>query len=401
MRMRSTGTLFTLALLLLGCGDSGEGGGGGGGTAPVLTTPSPAPSASPTPAPSPTPTPVATTAAVSQRTVATFDNPWAMVFLPDGRLLVTEKAGKIQLVTRTGEKTEVAGVPAVTSSGQLGLQDVALDPAFASNGRVWLTYAEPAAAGQQLAVARATLTLGAAPKLDGLTVIWRATPATTGGQLGGRLAFSPDGAYLFVSTGERQQFTPAQDLAGTLGKIIRITLSGAAPTGNPFASSPNAKPEIWTLGHRNPYGLVFASDGRLFESEMGPMGGDEFNLITAGNNYGWPKVSEGDNYDGTPIPRHSTNSGYTPPLLSWAPVIAPGGMIQYQGTRFSGWTGDFILAGLVQQGIVRVRVSGNTATEAARIPLGARIREVEEGSDGSIWALQDGASAKLIELSPG
>jgi len=376
---------LAMALLLLGCG-----GGDGGGT----------PAPSPAPSPTPTPTPTPTTTAVTQRTIASFDHPWAMVFLPDGRLLVTEKPGRLQLVTTAGAKTQVAGVPAVTYSDQIGLQDVALDPAYATNSRVWLSYAEPATGGQRLAVAAATLNLSGTPKLDGLTVVWRATPATTGGQLGARLAFSPDGRYLFVSTGERQQFTPAQDLSGTLGKIVRLNLDGTPAAGNPFASTASARPEIWTLGHRNPYGLVFASDGRLFESEMGPMGGDEFNLIEAGKNYGWPAVSEGDNYDGTPIPRHATNPAYTPPLLSWTPVIAPAGMIQYHGTRFAGWTGDFILAGLVQQGIVRVRVTGNAAVEAARVSLGARTREVEEAPDGSIWVLQDGASAKLIELLP-
>jgi len=360
----------------------------------------PAPTPSPTPTTTPTPTP--TTAAVKQRTIATgFDNPWAMVFLPDGRLLVTEKPGKLQLVTSAGAKTEVAGVPTVTYSGQIGLQDVALDPDYATNGRVWLSYAEPAPGGQRLTVARATLILSGAPALNGLQIVWRATPATTGGQLGARMAFSPDGKYLFVTSGERQQGTPAQDMTGTLGKIVRINLDGTFAAGNPFIGTVGARPEIWTLGHRNPYGLVFASDGRLFESEMGPMGGDEFNLIEPGKNYGWPNVSEGDNYDGTPIPRHSTNAAYTPPLLSWTPVIAPGGMIQYHGTRFVGWDNDFILAGLVQQGIVRVRVTGGAAAEAARISLGARTREVEEAPDGSIWVLQDGASAKLIELMPG
>lgn len=378
-----------LALLLLACG--------GGG--------SPTPGPSPTPPPSPTPTatasPAPTTTAVTQRTIATFDNPWAMVFLPDGRLLVTEKPGKLQLVTPAGAKTEVAGAPIVTYSGQIGLQDVALDPAYTSNGRIWLTYAEPTSGGQRLAVAQAFLNLSGTPKLDGLTVVWRASPATTGGQLGARLAFAPDGRYLFVSSGERQQGTPAQDLTGTLGKIVRINLDGTPAAGNPFASTANAKAEIWSLGHRNPYGLVFASDGRLFESEMGPAGGDEFNLIEPRKNYGWPAVSEGDNYDGTPIPRHATNSAYTPPLLSWTPVIAPGGMIQYRGSRFVGWTNDFVLAGLVQQGIVRVRVAGTTAAEVARISLGARVREVEEAPNGAIWVLQDGSSAKLIELTPG
>jgi aldose sugar dehydrogenase len=381
------------ALALAGCS------GGDGGDA--VTAP-PTPALTPTPAPTPTPTPSASVevTAVNQRIVATFDNPWAMVFLPDGRMLVTEKSGQLQLVTQAGLKTRVAGVPAVTFSGQLGLQDVVLDPGFATNARIWISYAEPATGGQRLAVARATLGLVGTPQLSDLAVIWRATPTTTGGQLGGRIAFAPDGRTLFITSGERQQGTPAQDMTGTLGKIVRINSDGTPAAGNPFAATANAKPEIWTLGHRNPYGLVFASDGRLFESEMGPMGGDEFNLIEAGKNYGWPNVSEGDNYDGTPIPRHATNPAYTPPLVSWTPVIAPGGMIQYRGTAFSGWTGDFILAGLVQQGIVRVRVKGNTASEVARIGLGARTREIEEGPNGSLWVLRDGNDAALVELTP-
>ncbi|MGP7796564.1 PQQ-dependent sugar dehydrogenase [Sphingomonas sp. CLY1604] len=385
-----------LVMAASGCG------GEGGGEAPPVAAPAPTPTPAPAPAPSPSPTATATppTTAVDQRVVATFDNPWAMTFLPDGRMLVTEKSGQLQLVTQTGGKTAVTGVPRVVFSGQLGLQDVVLDPGFATNNRIWLSYAEPASGGQQLAVARATLVVGATPRLDDLAVIWRATPATTGGQLGARLAFAPDGRTLFVSSGERQQGTPAQDLSGTLGKIVRITLDGAAAAGNPFASTAGARAEIWSLGHRNPYGLVFASDGRLFESEMGPAGGDEFNLIDPGKNYGWPRVSEGDNYDGSPIPRHATNPAYTPPLVSWTPVIAPGGMIQYRGSTFAGWTGDFLLAGLVQQGIVRVRVTGNSASEVARIGLGARIREVEEGPNGSIWVLRDGSGGALVQLTP-
>jgi glucose/arabinose dehydrogenase len=392
--MRGSLIAIACALGLAGCG----GGDGSIEQGPPAATPTPSPTPSPTPTASPTPTPAVT--AVNQRVVATFDNPWAMVFLPDGRMLVTEKSGQLQLVTQAGAKTNVANVPRVTFQGQLGLQDVVLDPGYASNSRVWITYAEPATGGQQLAVARATLSLTASPSLTDVTVIWRATPATTGGQLGGRLAFAPDGRTLFISSGERQQGTPAQDLSGTLGKIVRINLDGTAASGNPFASTANAKAEIWTLGHRNPYGLVFASDGRLFESEMGPAGGDEFNLIETGRNYGWPRVSEGDNYDGTPIPRHATDLSFRAPLVSWTPVIAPGGMIQYRGSAFAGWTGDFILAGLVQQGIVRVRVNGSQASEVARISLGNRTREVEEGPNGSLWALRDGDNAALVELSP-
>ncbi len=378
---------IVLAVALAGCGgDDGDG--------PVNPAPTP------TPSPSATATSTPPVTAVDQRVVASFDNPWAMVFLPDGRMLVTEKPGRLQLVTQTGTRVQVANVPRVTYSGQLGLQDVVLDPGFASNGRIWLSYAEPATGGQQLAVARATLNVAGTPRLDDVTVIWRATPATTGGQLGARLAFAPDGRTLFISSGERQQGTPAQDLSGTLGKIVRIALDGSPAAGNPFATTAGARAEIWSLGHRNPYGLVFASDGRLFESEMGPAGGDEFNLIEAGRNYGWPRVSEGDNYDGSPIPRHASNTAFTAPLVSWTPVIAPGGMIQYRGSAFSGWNGDFLLAGLTQQGLVRVRVTGTTAREMARISLGARIREVEEGPNGSLWVLRDGDSGALVELTP-
>lgn len=385
-----------LALALIACGGDDN---GGEAETLVVTAPTPTPVPSPSPTASPTPPPTITT--VNQRAVATFDDPWAMVFLPDGRLLVTEKPGRLQLVAQSGDKTPIAGVPSVAYAGQLGLQDVVLDPGYPTNGRIWLSYAEAATGGQRLAVARATLALGGPPRLDDLTVIWRATPATNGGHLGARLAFSPDGSALFISSGERQQGTPAQDQSGTLGKIVRINLDGTAAANNPFSSTAAARAEIWTLGHRNPYGLVFATDGRLFASEMGPAGGDEFNLIRAGANYGWPSVSEGDNYDGSPIPRHRTNTAYAAPLVSWTPVIAPGGMIQYRGSRFTGWTGDFVLAGLAQQGIVRVRVTGDTAAEAARIGLGARIREVEEAPDGSIWVLQDGGGGKLIELTPG
>ncbi len=377
---------FAAALALTGCGDDGGG----------SLTPAPGP----TPSPTATASPVPPVTAVAQRVVASFDNPWAMVFLPDGRMLVTEKPGRLQLVTQTGTKTQVANVPRVTYAGQLGLQDVVLDPAFATNARIWISYAEPATGGQQLAVARATLATSGTPRLDDVTVIWRATPATTGGQLGARLAFAPDGRTLFISSGERQQGTPAQDLSGTLGKIVRINLDGTPAAGNPFAATANARPEIWSLGHRNPYGLVFASDGRLFESEMGPAGGDEFNLIEVAKNYGWPRVSEGDNYDGSAIPRHASNPAFVAPLVSWTPVIAPGGMIQYRGSAFAGWTGDFLLAGLTQQGIVRVRVTGNSASEVSRIGLGNRTREIEEGPNGSLWVLRDGDAGALVELTP-
>ncbi|WP_298089872.1 PQQ-dependent sugar dehydrogenase [uncultured Sphingomonas sp.] len=382
-------TPFILALLLLtgGCGDDD----GNGSIAPV-----PSPTGTPTPT---TPTP---TTSVTRNAVATFDNPWAMVFLPDGRMLVTEKPGRLRIVTTTGTvSAAVSGVPAVAYAGQGGLQDVVLDPQFASNNRIYLSYAEAGSGGKGLAVARGTLVAdGAGGRLDNVSVIWRQDPKVSGdGHFGGRMAFSSD-RRLFVTAGERQKETPAQDLAQTLGKIVRIDPDGAVPSTNPFVGRSGAKPEIWTLGHRNPYGLVFAADGRLFESEQGPEGGDEFNLIEAGRNYGWPNVSEGNAYGGTPIPRHATNPTFIAPLVSWTPVIAPGGMIQYTGTRFAGWTNDFVLAGLVSQGLVRVRVTGTTASEVGRLALDARIREVEQGPDGTLWVLEDGARGRLVQLTP-
>ncbi len=394
--------VVALALILVACG--GDGGGDG-----IDVVPGPTPTASPTPSPtaSATPTPTPTTTAVTRTPVATFDNPWAMVFLPDGRALVTERPGRLRMVTTTttGAATvsaAIAGVPAVAFGGQGGLFDVALDPAFASTARVYLSYAEAWSGGPALAVARGTLVAEATggARLADVSVIWRATPRSTDTRhFGARMAFAPDGT-LYVTSGERHQGAPAQDLSGTLGKIVRINPDGSIPAGNPFAGTASARPEIWSRGHRNPYGLVFARDGRLFESEMGPEGGDEFNLIAAGGNYGWRLVSEGN--DGEVLPRHSTRPDLAAPLVSWTPVIAPGGMIQYRGTRFAGWNDDFLLAGLVSQGLVRVRarVTGSTAAEVARVALGARIREVEQGPGDTLWVLEDGGSGRLVRLDP-
>lgn len=383
MRCRFSLTL-ALLLILSGCGGDGD----------SQTTPGP----TPTPVPTPTPTPTPDTSAVSPTPIATFDNPWAMTFLPDGRMLVTEKPGRLRLVTTAGQVTTVAGTPAVAYAGQGGLLDIALDPNFTANQQVYLSFAETGAGGSGLAVARATLASDGGG-LTGLNVIWRQTPmiANETRHFGGRLAFGPD-QMLYITAGERHQGIPAQDPGGTLGKIIRLNRDGSIPSDNPLVGVIGARSEIWTLGHRNPYGLVFAADGRLFESEMGPEGGDEFNLITRGSNYGWRVVSEGD--DEEVLPRHSTRPEFAAPLVSWTPVIAPGGMIQYGGTRFVGWRNDFILAGLVSQGLVRVRVTGSTAVEVARIGLGARIREVEQGPDGAIWVLEDGGSGRLLRLDP-
>lgn len=374
-----------------------------GGDDDTGPSPVPSPTASSLPAPTPSPSPTPTTTSVSRTVVATFASPWAMAFLPDGRLLVTEKGGAMRLATVAGAvSAPISGLPAVATGGQGGLLDVAVDPGYAGNRRIWWSYAEAGSGGKGTALARGTLTIAAdgSAALSDVAVIWRQAPKVSGdNHFGGRIAFSPDGK-LFLTSSERQQGSPAQDLSVTLGKIIRLNLDGSVPADNPFVGTAGARGEIWSYGHRNPYGLVFASDGRLFESEMGPEGGDEFNLVERGRNYGWDAVSEGSRYGGAAYPRHATNSAFAAPLVAWTPVISPGGMIQYTGTRFAGWTGDFVLAGLSAQGLVRVRVSGSTAGEVARVPLQARIREVEQGPDGAIWVLEDASSGRLIRLDP-
>lgn len=384
------------ALLALAACDSGGGTGGGVSTpapSPTTVTPSPSPSASPTAPP---------ITGVQATAVATFASPWAMAFLPDGRALVTEKGGTLRIVTQAGVKSAaLGGVPAVAAGGQGGLLDVALHPNFASNALVYLSFSETGTGGSGLAVARGTLVEDAGgPRLTGVSTIWRQTPKVSGsGHFGGRMAFAPDGT-LYVTAGERQRGSPAQDITQTLGKIIRINADGSTPADNPFVSTAGARTEIWSLGHRNPYGLAFDSAGRLWEHEMGPEGGDEFNLVTRGGNYGWPNVSNGQDYGGGNIPDHAPGDGYVVPLLSWTPVIAPGGMILYSGNLFAAWRGDAIIAGLVSQGLVRVRFTPTSAVEQQRIALGARIREVEQGPDGAIWVLEDSSSGRLLRLVP-
>jgi glucose/arabinose dehydrogenase len=282
------------------------------------------------------------------------------------------------------------------------LLDVALHPDFANNRIVYLSFSEAGAGGAGLAVARGTLLEdGNGARLSGTSVIWRQAPKVSGNQhFGGRMAFAPTG-HLFVTAGERNLQTPAQDMGQTLGKIVRLNADGSVPTDNPFVGTAGALPEIWSLGHRNPYGLVFDSAGRLWEQEMGPEGGDEFNLITRGGNYGWPNVSNGSHYGGGNIPDHAPGDGYVAPLTWWTPVIAPGGMILYTGNLFADWRSDAIIAGLVSQGLVRVRFTETSAAEVQRIGLGQRIREVEQGPDGAIWVLEDASNGRLLKLVPG
>ena len=371
--------------------------------------------------------------------VATFDSPWAMDFLPGSGIrmtslaLVTEKPGRLWLIDAgTGRKTPVAGVPRVVVSSQGGLLDVVASPGFAGDGLIYLTYSEPSRnGGSSLALVRAKLAdIATAPRLAGLTVLWRDPEGGEGGQFGARIAFAPDGQTLFLSSGERQRFTPAQDPSQPLGKILHLTLDGKPAPGNPFAGRTGAASvtitdppedtraaksapgrqftwpgpnltlaETWSTGHRNPLGLAFAPDGRLWQHEMGPRGGDEVNLILPGRNYGWPNASNGSNYDGVDIPDHRPGDGYEPPKLWWTPSVSPAGLIIYTGDLFPEWKGDALL-GALSGDLIRVRIRGDQASKADQWDMGRRIREVQQGPRGEVYLLEDRGGARLLRLEP-
>lgn len=380
---------LTTCTLLSACG-------GGGGPSPTL---------SPPPAASPPADTVETDKPFKAESWATFDAPWAMTFLPNGQLLVTEKAGALKLFNPLTRQTgTVSGVPEVADAGQGGLGDVIAHPDFSQNGWIYLSYAEPGSNNTRgAAVARARLTLsGDGGALSDLQVIWRQDPKVTGdGHYGHRLVFSPDGSHLFISSGERQKFDPAQDMQANLGKIVRLHDDGSVPTDNPFASQGGVAAQIWTSGHRNPLGIAFDAQGRLWNHEMGPKGGDELNLVVRGDNYGYPIVSNGDHYDGTPIPDHATRPEFHAPAISWTPVISPAGLVFYSGALFPQWRGQALIGGLSSQSLVRVRINADaSATEVGRYAMGKRIREVEQGPDGAVWLLEDKAGGRLLKLLP-
>ncbi|QRK07494.1 PQQ-dependent sugar dehydrogenase [Archangium violaceum] len=335
--------------------------------------------------------------------VADFNSPWAMTFLPDGRMLVTEKAGTLHLVSADGtQRKTVTGTLPVSSAGQGGLLDVVLHPQFAQNRLVYFSYSESRSSGKGVALARGTFTDGTSPSLTNVRVIFRATPYVSGdGHFSGRIAFSPDGK-LFFTNGDRQKFDPAQDPTGTLGKVLRLNDDGTPAAGNPLAAR-GFHPAVWSYGHRNLLGLAFDASGNLWEHEMGPQGGDEVNLIRPSLNYGWPNASNGSHYDGRDIPDHRTGDGYEPPKVWWNPSISPGGLMVYSGKLWPEWKGDLFIGGLSSQSLVRVDVNGTSASKGDQWNMNSRIREVEEGPDGSIWLLQDGQSGsqgKLLRLRP-
>ncbi len=347
--------------------------------------------------------------------LGTFDEPSAMTAAPATHgmnWLITERSGKLKCyMTNAHMSREI--MPALGQNdgpalkpdygGQGGLGDIAVrpmvgDPPFAS---VYVSWVEKGPNDTRGAVvARGVMGPACIAWLSPLTIIWRQDPKVTGrGHFSHRIAFSPDGKYLFLSSGERQKFTPAQDLTNNLGKVLRLNLDGTPATGNPFADKGGVPAQIWSYGHRNVLGLQFDASGQLWGLEHGPAGGDELNKIEPGKNYGWPLVSDGDHYDGKPIPRNSTRPDLAQPAISWNPVIAPGDFIFYSGKMWPEWKGQAMIAGMAYPGLVRVRIEGDKGLEEARYPLGHRIREIREAPDGSLLLLEDGKGGRLLRLS--
>jgi aldose sugar dehydrogenase len=369
---------------------------------------------------------------------ATFELPWRIAFLPDGRMLITEKVGPVWLVSAKGEKVAaVTGTPAVYWSGQSGMLGVYVSPNYVTDQTIYLTYSEPGDYGGGLALARAKLALtanSATLQRGTFQVLWHQMPKGKGGQEGGAVAFAPDGQSLFLSVGDRQRFTPAQDPNQPVGKILHLTLEGKPAPGNPNAGKTGARTislidpptdtetaktakvvstytfpaenltpaETWTMGHRTPYGLAFSPTGELWEVEHGPRGGDELNLIEKGKNYGWPLVEYADNYNGVPIPRPDTRPDFAKPAIYWVPVVAPGNLMFYRGTQtFPQWNGNGFVSGMGTQSLNRVIFDGKGGAKMAeRWAMAKRIRDVAEAPDGSLWLIEDANPGALIHVTP-
>lgn len=336
---------------------------------------------------------------------ATFDNPWAMSFISPREMLVTTKPGKLWLVTDNGSKTAVKGVPKVFVGGQGGLGDVVPHPDFKQNGLIYLSYVEKgnSKGTRGAVVVRARLELSGQPKLVKMKRIWTQSPKKSRrGHFSHRLAFGPKGSVhqgkLFITSGDRQAKEPAQRWDMALGKIIRLNDDGTIPQDNPFQDKGKLAKSFWTLGHRNMLGISFDASGNLWVSEMGPAHGDELNLIVPGQNYGWPVVSNGDNYDGSNIPDHKTRPEFTAPRAYWVPSIAPSGLVIDTGARFPQWKGHAWLGGLVSKALIRVKLSGTKAAEVERFSWDKRVREVEQGPDGALWVLEDRKQGRLLRL---
>ena len=356
--------------------------------------------------------------------LATLEFPWGMAYLPDGRLLVTEKPGRLRIYGGGRLSEPVANVPGVSyrdgPSEQGGLLDVAVDPDFARNGRIYLSYSEAADQqppdiaetgdarfGGHLDMSDNRLRGGAVARavLDGnslrqVEVIWRQVPRTIGrGHFGHRLVFGRDGT-LFITSGERMRFEPAQNPASNLGKIVRINTDGSIPGDNPFAGKPGARGDVWSLGHRNILSAaVHPVSGQLWVWEMGPLGGDELNVIQSGRNYGWPAVSNGDNYDSSTIPDHPARAEFESPVRTWTPVLSPSGALFYSGTLFP-YRNNIVIGGLSSKALIRFGVDGTSVTHEERIDMQRRVRDVIEAPDGALLLITDDKNGELLRLTP-
>lgn len=370
------------------------------------------------------PTGVATKADAHVESLASLEFPWGMDYLPDGRLLITEKPGRLRIYANGKLTPPVDNLPTISyresQSEQGGLLDVAVDPEFAQNRRIYLSYVEEAAQPSPAtpadndprfagyldlkdnrlrggAVARATLD-GA--RLSDVQVIWRQEPKMIGrGHFGHRIVMGRDGT-MFITSGERMRFDPAQDFRSNLGKVVRINRDGSIPNDNPFRDRKDARGDIWSLGHRNMLAATLdPASGQLWVFEMGPLGGDEFNIIERGKNYGWPIVSNGDNYDKSVIPDHPTKPEFQAPVRSWTPVISPSGAMIYDGSMWP-WRGNVVVGGLSATGLVRLQVEGSKVIKEDRMNLGRRVRDVMQARDGAVFVITDEKNGALLRLTP-
>ncbi len=350
---------------------------------------------------------VKTRAGVQVTEIATgFDRPWAIAFLPDGRMLITEKPGRLRIVTAEGGKSQpVSGLPPVDARRQGGLLDVELARDFSRSNQIYWTYYEPRQGGNGLAVARGRLIDGRQPRVENVEVIFRMLPTLESAlHAGGRMVWARDGT-LFVTLGERSILpgrVQAQSLGSHFGKIVRIKADGSIPRDNPFVGRPGARPEIWSSGHRNILSAALDARGRLWEVEMGPRGGDELNRPEAGKDYGWPTIGYGEEYSGAPIHRTTRALGMEQPVYYWDPVISPSGMAIYSGKLFPEWRGNIFIGGLSSKALVRLVMNGDRVAGEERLlsDRDARIREVVEGPDGALYLLTDAENGSLLKIAP-
>ncbi|WP_309894441.1 PQQ-dependent sugar dehydrogenase [Archangium sp.] len=411
--MRTLSMTLLLAALLSGCSETP------GGSKPPSEEPLPSGSPVPTgppnvpefqPAfPGQTRAPAIQTKMALQVTelASGFRNPWAIAFLPDQRMLVTEKpTGSLYLVTPQGAKSPaVAGLPPVDGRGQGGLLDVEVGPDYAQSGLIYWTYYEPRQGGNGLAVARAKLVEGAQPRVEGVQVIFRMMPTLASTlHAGGRLVFTPDGK-LFVTLGERSVLegrVQARDVRSHFGKVVRINPDGTVPRDNPFVNTEGARPEIWSVGHRNILAAALDGQQRLWTVEMGPRGGDELNRPEMGKDYGWPTIGYGEEYSGAPIHQSPQGPGMEQPVYYWDPVMSPSGMTIYTGDLFPEWRDNVFIGGLSSQALVRLMMRNDRVVGEERLltDLRARIREVVQGPEGALYLLTDDTNGRLLKLTP-